>query len=149
MGIATLEKVLLPCKNCGSKNRVDVSKLNQNPVCGNCKNTIQIDSKPVYVTSANFDKEVLKYPGIVLVDFWAEWCPPCKMLLPILDSISSEKAGIIKVAKVNTEEEQKLASQFQISSIPTLILYNNGKMLGRNSGAMPKPALLGWIDSLL
>lgn len=149
MNIATLDKVVIPCKSCGAKNRIDVSRLNQHPVCGSCKNTIEILNKPVYITSSNFEKEVLKYPGIVLVDFWAEWCPPCKMLSPILDSISSEKAGIIKVAKVNTEQEQSLARQFQISSIPTLMVYNSGKMLGRNSGAMPKPALLSWIDSLL
>lgn len=147
--LKALDKVLLPCKSCGSKNRVDISKLKQNPVCGKCKNIIEINQKPVHVNSSNFENEVIKYPGIVLVDFWADWCPPCKMLSPVLDSISQEKAGIIKIAKVNTEQDPKLAQQFQISSIPTLILYSNGKMLGRNSGALPKPSLLNWIDSLV
>lgn len=147
--LKTLDKVLLPCKNCGAKNRVAVNKLTEHPVCGNCKSEIEILNKPVSVNAANFENEVKKWPGVVLVDFWAEWCPPCKMLGPVLDTISKEKAGIIKIAKVNTEIAPDLSRQFQISSIPTLILFENGKMLGRTSGAMPKPALLNWIDSLI
>ncbi|MEK7432018.1 MAG: thioredoxin TrxC [Cyanobacteriota bacterium] len=142
-----LEKVKLPCASCGKVNSVEVNKLNSSPTCGSCKNSLVIIDSPVNVSNTTFDKEVLNWPGIVLVDFWATWCPPCKMIAPILESISKEKAGEIKVVKVNTEEERLLAGKYQISSIPTLILFDNGRQINQVSGAMPKEKLLNWIYS--
>ncbi len=102
---------------------------------------------PVNVTSANFEQEVINSKGIVLVDFWATWCPPCRMIAPVLESIAREKAGEIKIVKVNTDQEQLLSRKYQISSIPTLILFNNGKVINRTAGAIPKAQLLNWIYS--
>lgn len=102
---------------------------------------------PMNVTKDNFEKEVIQQSGLVLVDFWATWCPPCRMIAPILESISKEKAGEIKVVKVNVDQEAILASKFQIVSIPTLILFNNGKLVNQIAGAMPKSQLLNWIYS--
>ena len=96
-------------------------------------------------TVANFEKEVIKDSGIVLIDFWATWCPPCKMIAPILETVAKEKNGEIKVVKVDVDKEPSLAQMFQISSIPTLVLFNKGKMVNSISGAMPKAQLLKWV----
>ena len=102
--------------------------------------------KPIKVTTASFEKEVLKWPGTVLVDFWATWCPPCRMIAPILDSLSKEKSGQLKVAKVNVDEEPQLSARYNISSIPTLIIFQNGKIVQQASGAMPKAQLIKWVE---
>src|SRR5436305_10027454 len=82
----------------------------------------------VTLTDANFDQEVIKSPVPVLVDFWAEWCGPCKMLGPILDELATEYSGKIKIAKLNIDEHQALANQYRITSIPTLLLFKNGQL---------------------
>ena len=89
-------------------------------------------------TKANFDSEVLNYSGTVLVDFWASWCGPCQMVSPVIDEISQEYKGKVKVGKVNVDEESELASNFAIVSIPTVILFKNGKIEERPVGAYPK-----------
>jgi thioredoxin 2 len=139
--------VLLPCSSCGSTNRVRVEKLTEQPKCGKCHNVLNILNKPVTITQANFEQEVIKWPGLILVDFWAEWCGPCKMIGPVLEKLSAERAGSLKIGKVDTEREPQLSSRFAISSIPTLMLYKNGKKLNQLSGALPKPQLEQWIDS--
>lgn len=141
------EKVKLLCNHCNTVNNVDVSKLGSGPVCGNCKNKLIINASPLNGSNANFEKEVLQWPGIVLVDFWATWCPPCKMIAPVLESISKEKAGEIKIVKVNTDQEGLLSAKYQISSIPTLILFENGRQINRIAGAIPKQKLLEWVYS--
>ncbi len=141
------DSVLLPCGSCGAVNRVKADKLTEGPKCGKCHNLLNILNKPVNITSKNFDAEVLKWPGLVLVDFWAEWCGPCKMIAPVLEKISQERAGKLKIVKVNTEQEQELAYRYSISSIPTLMLFKNGQKLNQLSGALPKPQLEKWIDN--
>lgn len=95
----------------------------------------------VVLTSANFEAEVLKSDKPVLVDFWATWCGPCRMLAPILDEIATEKAGVIKVGKVNVDDAQELAAKFGITSIPTLILFKDGKPVATTVGFMQKAEL--------
>jgi thioredoxin 1 len=99
----------------------------------------------VTLTDGNWDQEVLKSPVPVLVDFWAEWCGPCKMLAPVLDELATEYAGKAKVAKLNIEESQGLANQFRISSIPTVLLFKNGQpteqIVGLRSKSQYKAAL--------
>lgn len=104
-------------------------------------------ASPVNVSAADFEREVINSPVPVLVDFWATWCPPCRMIAPILESIAAEKAGEIKIVKVNVDQEPALSSKYQISSIPTLILFNNGKQVNRIAGALPKQKLLNWISA--
>ena len=99
----------------------------------------------VKVTNANFEEEVLKSDKTVLVDFWAEWCGPCRMLGPVLKEIADENEETLKVCKVNVDEEPELAKQFGIMSIPYLILFRNGKAEKSSAGYMPKEEVLNFI----
>ncbi|MEJ5273115.1 MAG: thioredoxin [Spirochaetota bacterium] len=99
------------------------------------------------VDETNFDDEVLKSKLPVLVDFWAPWCGPCRMVAPIVEEIAKEYEGKIKVCKVNTDEAQNIAMKYQIASIPTLAIFKDGKEVKRQIGALPKPILKKFIDS--
>ncbi|MBI2778933.1 MAG: thioredoxin TrxA [Gammaproteobacteria bacterium] len=103
----------------------------------------------IYVTDATFDNEALKSDTPVLVDFWAEWCGPCKMIAPILDEIAGEYAGRIKVAKLNIDENPATPSQYGIRGIPTLMLFKNGNVEATKVGAVSKSQLTAFIDSNL
>ena len=92
----------------------------------------------VKITAANFEAEVMNSPIPVLVDFWATWCDPCRMIAPALEEIAREQEGIIKVGKVNVDEEMELATSFGITSIPTLLVFKNGQLVNQALGAMPK-----------
>ena len=97
------------------------------------------------ITKDNFQTEVLEAKGTVLVDFWASWCGPCKMIGPIIDQIADERTDI-KVGKINVDEEQELAVQFKVMSIPTLLVFKDGKVVNQSLGAKPKSAILAMLD---
>jgi thioredoxin 1 len=101
------------------------------------------------ITQANFQSDVVEATGPVLVDFWAEWCGPCKAIAPMLDELAAEFGGQVTIAKVNVDEEQDIAGQFGIRSIPTMILFKDGKPFSMKVGITPKPALKGWIETSL
>ncbi len=104
-------------------------------------------TKPV--TDANFAAEVLQAPGPVLVDFWAEWCGPCRMVASALEEIGQEYAGRLTVAKVNVDENPMTPNQYSVRGIPTMILFKNGKPAATQVGALPKSRLKTWIDSAI
>jgi thioredoxin 1 len=101
------------------------------------------------VTSATWEQEVLKSPTLVLVDFWAVWCGPCRMVAPIVDEISKEYAGKLKVLKLNTDENPDVAGRYKIMGIPTLMFFKNGERVDQVVGAVPKAQLKTKVDSLL
>ena len=106
------------------------------------KNTIEINT-------ANFEAEVLQSTQPVLVDFWAEWCGPCKMLAPVLDEIATEQASQVKVAKVNVDHNPELAERYRVQAIPTLLFFANGKVQHQSVGASGKKAIVAKLESLL
>lgn len=101
------------------------------------------------VDDKNFEAEVLKASQPVLVDFWAEWCGPCKMLSPIVDEVANELAGKLKVVKVNVDDAQELAMKYSVMSIPTLLVFKNGEVAGQMVGAMPKQQLLNKLKPII
>lgn len=101
----------------------------------------------LHITKDNFEKEVLQSKEPVLVDFWASWCGPCKALSPILEEISTELNGEIKVAKINIDEEESLAAEFRVMSIPTLLLFKDGKVVNKSVGLAPKAEVLEFARS--
>jgi thioredoxin 1 len=105
------------------------------------------NTKPV--TDQSFDTDVLKAPGPVLVDFWADWCGPCKAIAPALEEIGAEYAGKLTVAKVNIDENPLTPNNYAVRGIPTLILFKDGKPVSTKVGAAPKSALKQWVDSAL
>ena len=101
----------------------------------------------IHVTDSSFEQDVLKSNVPVLLDFWAEWCGPCKMIAPILDQIAAEYAGKVVVAKMNVDENPRTPMKFSVRGIPTLILFKNGREVSRQAGAFPLQSLLEWLRS--
>ncbi len=101
----------------------------------------------VKIDNSNFESDVLKASEPVVVDFWAEWCGPCKMIAPALEEISSEMADQVKIAKVNIDENPELAAQYGVRSIPTLLMFKNGEIAANMVGAAPKSRLADWIKA--
>jgi thioredoxin 1 len=105
-------------------------------------------SPTVTLDDSNFEKEVTQSDQTVLVDFWAPWCGPCKMIAPLLDEIATEKAGSVKVAKVNVDENQSLSVKYNVRAIPALLFFKNGQLRDQVTGMTSKKDLLGRIDAL-
>ncbi len=141
------EKIILRCSSCSAVNRVMRDKLNSNPVCGKCGRGLTIPRAPVDITRENYKKEIKKTPGPVLMVFWSPTCGHCRQLNPVLDALALEKAGILKVARVNTHQEHHLPMQFDIRAVPTLILFKNGKKVDTLPGAVPAQQLQSWLYS--
>ena len=108
-----------------------------------------MSEEPIHVTDAAFEKTVLESSIPVIVDFWAPWCGPCKMVAPTLDKLANEYSGKMVIAKVNTDEEQEWAQKFQVQGIPTMLFVANGKVVHRQVGAMPEPMLREIVTEFL
>jgi len=142
------DALTLGCPHCGAINRVSQARLNDRPKCGKCKRSL-FTGEPVALTSANFHALVERSELPVVVDFWAGWCGPCKMMAPIFAEAARELEPHIRFAKLDTESQQALAGRFGIRSIPTLIVFRNGQELARQPGVLQGPQLREWLRPYL
>ena len=138
-------KATVRCASCGKLNRVDMARAADGPRCGQCGNAIRLD-RPLPLTDAEFARVVRDAEVPVLVDFYADWCGPCKIMAPVLDAVAQARAGSVLVAKLDTDRNPGVARRFQIASIPTLILFRGGREVARELGAIPRPRLEALLD---
>lgn len=138
----------LVCPHCDAVNRVPAERLASNPKCGKCKEPL-FTGQPVELSDRNFDKHIRRNEVPVVVDFWAAWCGPCKMMAPHFKTVTAQMEPRVRFAKVDTEHAQRTAAQFGIRSIPTVAIFRNGREIARQAGAMDARTLANWIQSNL
>jgi thioredoxin len=140
------------CPSCGTTNRVPRARLTDRvrPICGRCKAPLVLDEgRPVVVTDATFASVVGASSQPVLLDLWAPWCGPCRMVGPIVDELASELAGRVRVGKLNVDENPATASRFGVQSIPTLLILRGGREVDRIVGAVPKQEITRRLAAVL
>ena len=129
--------VTVRCPFCATLNKVDLARAADRPKCAKCEKPILLD-RPVKVEERDFDQTVLQSGAPVLVDFYADWCAPCKMVAPLVDELAREHVGRLLVVKVDTDHAQQVSMTYQIRGIPTLILFKDGQEAGRSVGFEPE-----------
>lgn len=141
-------EIHMVCPKCAATNRVPGQRLGEGPTCGRCKAPL-LTGQPVDADAALFGKMMSSEDLPVLVDFWASWCGPCKMMAPAFAQAASLLHPRVRLLKVNTEQEQALAAHLGISSIPTMVLFRGGREVARTSGAMPAAQIVQWAQAQL
>ena len=145
------DPLLIRCTSCGATNRVPQEKIDQGlqPLCGRCKTLLLTDGRPVTVTDGSFTAEVERSPLPVLLDLWAPWCGPCRMVAPVLEELAKEMAGRVRVGKLNVDENPVTAARFRVQSIPTLLILKGGQEVDRIVGAQPKMEIARRLQRVL
>ena len=140
------EALHIVCPHCDGINRLPTEKLAANPSCGKCHKPL-FASHPVELNAQNFNLHITRCDIPVLVDFWAPWCGPCKMMAPAFVQAAGKLEPAMRLAKLDTEQAQELAGRYQIRSIPTLALFKGGKEVARQAGAMDVSGIVSWAKS--
>lgn len=136
------------CPHCLAVNNIPVKDTYKKANCGKCKGSL-LENKPVSLSNNNFDEVVVNSDIPIIVDFWAPWCGPCKMMAPNFEKVATKFPLKTLFVKVNTEDEQQLGSRFDIRSIPTLIIFKNGKEVHRASGALDERSLISLVSQFI
>jgi len=145
--MAETRTATVACPFCDTLNRVDLSRMDQHPQCGNCGKPILLD-RPIAVSDANFEKVTTDTTVPVVVDFYADWCGPCKIMAPLLDDAARRRAGAMLFVKLDTDRNPVTGQRFGIRGIPTLIAFRSGKEVARRVGAVPPAELEAFLSAI-
>ena len=140
------DKTHVVCPACNAVNRLPAERLHEAPKCGKCGAPV-FSGKPIELTDANFERHVSRSDIPVVVDFWAEWCGPCKMMAPQFEQAAGQLEPRARLAKLDTEAAQGTAARFNIRSIPTLVLFKDGREVARQPGAMGAADIVRWVQA--
>jgi thioredoxin 2 len=139
---------VIPCPHCDTLNRVPSARMGEHPNCGQCHKPL-VTGEPLALDTGRFARHAQSEDLPLLVDFWASWCGPCRVMAPIFEAAAKEFEPRLRFAKVDTEAHQDLAARYQIRAIPTMILLKGGREIARRSGALPAGELRRWIEESL
>lgn len=141
------------CASCGTRNRIPAEKIGQPAICGRCRDSLDTSvlqiAHPLVVTDSSFQSQVIHSPLPVLLDCWAPWCGPCQMMGPVMDQLAAEWKGRIRVCKMNVDENPGTSTQYQIRSIPTLLIFDRGQLQDSLAGALPRHSIVQAMKAYL
>ena len=144
--VAADKGVVVACGNCGKKNRIPFRRMREVAACGNCGTAVEALGAPIDIADPQgFDQLIAESPLPVLVDFWAEWCGPCRMVAPEIAKVAAQEKSSIVVAKVNTERLPALSARFSVQSIPMMAVFASGREAARTMGARPAPGIVQFV----
>lgn len=143
-----MQKINIVCPHCGGVNSIPVKETYTKAVCGHCKASL-LDTKPLNMTQDTFDRLILNDERLIVADFWAPWCGPCRSMAPAFEEAARSFALKAQFIKVNTEEHQHLGGRFNVRSIPTVIAFRNNRIVDQFSGALPASGIIAWVKKHL
>ncbi|MGZ5207500.1 MAG: thioredoxin TrxC [Sulfuricurvum sp.] len=143
-----MNKINVVCPHCGGVNAIPIKDSYAKATCGHCKSSL-LDTKPLSVDTASFDRLMLNDERLIIADFWAPWCGPCKSMAPSFEEAARSFPLKAQFIKINTEEVQQLGSRFSIRSIPTVIAFKNNRIVDQFSGALPASGIIAWVKKNL